>query len=420
MNPFDKYMQAGRSGRPEWYLRMVFLMVCVAGVPSIARSHGGVADVEIVSLQEVTEFGEFPFFSELRYHVLEENNKASVDGQPYLFLRRFQTFGEIDPDDDDVVYLRLLAEYDYRGSQSSRVRESGVVSFILADSQEGGIHEGITAQGSNVVGFIRTGQALSSMPTEPGGTYFGGTQGTASWETVETSREAELSLIRDPDGAAEVLEQTFTLGLAGNAPVFNAISFPVADSDETEWNFGSLFFREYSQDTYYVWTQLTGFQSDDFQEELNDLGVDFDAFDFWNTVYLLVTRDSSDEDRDGLPDLVDLFGSFEPAPWYADFTMSGGWHYAEWNDTWIYADRLSDWDFFLTFGWVFVPFSSDRDSFWHYSVIPELGGWIWTSEDYYPTYYRYSDDAYLRLNAVTETALEFFNYETGSVEVINK
>ena len=79
------------------------------------------------------------------------------------------------------------------------------------------------------------------------------------------------------------------------------------------------------------------------------------------------------------------------ALWAETVNNGGGWRYAEWLGHFWAANAHSPWINHLGFRWAYCL--GNAESLWVY--LPGNGGWVWTSEGFYPAFYNSVNGHYL-------------------------
>lgn len=430
------------SSRPSPRLIPLFgVLIGALTTTSHAQSAGSV-NFEIVSPERVTDLSGWPSFSEL--YTLPTESTSGSEPTDYWILRNVRSYafaldggtapdkdedeeeeeegdnedgtpGEGDdelPEEAEEAYdYRHIARYEAMNSGSRRISERGAVAWRLASG------ESTSASGAGTIGFIRAPQRPGQLQAQPVTGHFTGAAGEIAWETKSTRRTSLLTLTNAAYDPGAEFENYITLSHGTSGVTVGSFQFPVPGSSPVRfWQFTSTVPLENGASTFVDVIQRADAVT---AEDIPDSQVDSDPQGFWERVYFIVLRDDRDSDRDGIPDYADLTESLPLQPWYSDYDWGNNWFYVSWMDTAIYSDREVSllWDYSLKLGWNYVPLSSDRRNFWTY-VDSGGFGWMYTSESWYPAFYRDSDGVYLYQTGADNGIAEFYNYSTGERETV--
>lgn len=381
----------------------------------------GSASFEIVSPGRVVDVSTFPgpFAPFSEFYTLPVGGVTNSEPTDYWILREIQSHpfstedgGVPDEDDEEESFdYRHIARYEAINSGSRRVSERGMVAWRFA------AEDASTISATGTIGFIRASRRPSQLDTEPVVGHFTGAHGELSWETKAIRRNVHLTLTGaayDPDAT---FEDYISLNHSASGVTVGGFEFPIPGSmPPKSWHFASNIPESIADGVFLDVLQ----RSDALEaEDVPDSAIAADPQDFWSRIYFFLLRDDRDSDRDGVADYADLTESVPTYPWYADYDWGNNWYYIAWMNTAVYSDRRvsSFWDYNLALGWNYVPPTSDRKAFWTYVHSGGLG-WMFTSETWFPAFYRNSDGVYLYQTKGSDGSAEFYNYATGERETV--
>lgn len=429
------------SGSPSWRRRLISCGIYCA---SLLSAHGlfaqaGSADLAFDSPVPVaaSALEAFPFFSELRVYPIVPQRAA---GDPpiatsLLILDRFISYLERDEfvDGETIRERVMTAEYAALNPTGSHVAETGVLAFKLATTPATNI------SGNGVIGFIRSSTAPSDLPPAPAEEgYLTGLEGSFSWDFRSASRAARFEGSGAHYAPAETHVDNFMLETQGLLARFRSLELPVAGSDTRRWWFNPIDVRPVGPGLYpassstRIYPEESQFygmavRSDGWSiQDLEGLvPEDSNPRSYLNAVYIARVVDENDRDGDGIPDFLDLAQTLEAFPSYADFASpsSANWFYTTLSEDWVHSTTETPWDYANKFGWTFVPDVSSRSDFWFYGDSSELG-WLYTTEEWFPTVYRYNDETYLHWISTEQLDSQrrrsvLYNYHSGRFEIID-
>ena len=367
-----------------------------------------VIEFEVVNYGQVTDLTDFPYFSEF-YHVFLREGTRRGPREPLYIIRNFITdFEEVDdPDDPDDTDFELYTFANYTEDVSDRTERGdfGRIAFQRTGDNEDTIPSG-------AVGFLRARQPLQNYPVAPVPGLFAGASGTMVWERFDPEQELEVTFNYNISGLDEVREIETNYTVSNERFRVGSMFFEIdeSDVDPAFWVFGAII-GDVLEDGFF-WSDFTrsDFVDDEDVAGIVPPGVDQNAL--WNRRYLLFFESPGDDDRDQVPDLIDVDESITSFPWYADVNFEEPNYWAYWLQLWILSEPTTPWDYWYQFGWVFVPDSSTREDFWFYN--PTLG-WLYTQETWFPTLYDLANDRFLFLVFAGEFAGSAFDLETGEL-----
>ncbi len=367
--------------------------------PPAGRAETAAARAEIKLWQSAC-MENFSAFSELCYAAA---NPEESSGGDFLIVRNFQTRAR---DSGGNIFL-----CEYSTPPAASGNEAGLLGFSLAS--ENGRNTQI--EGGGIAGFIRRPKPWEDCQPQPRGKLFGGAAGTLTWAGSAASRPATISLEHTIDGQTVSFEDWTRLEPSGGYAIMKSFEFPAPNADSPAYfEFAAAHLLPLTNSRCYAWLERADSLT---AADLAGTGIEENPELFWNTLWPLVITDNNDADRDGVTDLLDTTLSATPFPWYADAEASSNWYWAGWMDTWVHSTRATEWDYFLTLGWVYVWPDGGRDNFWMYAPPSELG-WLWTCAAWYPWIYRAGDQALLFLSSGGGGRAVLYNAHTASWETV--